>query len=147
MRFIVTKELGRLARWLRIAGFDTVYYQDVGIGRLAILALRDGRVIVTRNRHIPHLQQCTVVIHATELIEQLREMKNKLDLAVQADTMFTRCTCCNTLLEACPREIACGKVPAHVFSHVASFTRCPSCSKIYWQGSHWGNVREVLTRL
>jgi len=147
MRFIVTKELGKLARWLRIFGFDTVYYRDTDIGRLAITALRDNRTIITRNRNIPHLQKCMVVVTSDGLARQLREVKEKLDLPVQADKMFTRCTLCNAALEAVAKADVQGKVPEHVFEQQERFRHCPACGKIYWQGSHWGNIKEVLSKL
>jgi len=147
MRFIVTKELGKLARWLRIIGFDVIYYQETDIGKLAITALRDKRTIITRNRNIPHLQKCMVVVTANEVFEQLREVKEKLDLPIQPDTMFTRCTLCNAVLEPIAKADVQKKVPEYVFTEQEHFRRCPVCDKIYWQGSHWGNIREVIGKL
>lgn len=147
MRFIVTQELGKLARWLRIAGFDTVYYRAQDIGRLAITALRDNRIIVTRNRNIPHLQKCMVIVAASTLPEQLREIKEKLDLPIQTDTMFTRCTLCNAVLEPINKTAAQGKVPVRVYREHHQFMHCPACNKIYWRGSHWGNITEVMVQL
>ena len=147
MRFIVTKELGKLVRWLRIIGFDTLYYQEADIGKLAIMALRDKRIIITRNRGIPHLKKTMVVINAEDIFEQLRELKEKLDLTIQPDTIFTRCTLCNTVLEPIAKADVQKKVPKYVFTEQENFRRCPACDKIYWQGSHWGNIKEVIAKL
>lgn len=147
MRFIVTNELGKLARWLRIIGFDTVYYKETDMARLAIMALRDNRIVITRNRSIPHLKKIMVVLRTEDVFEQLREVKEKIDLPIQPDTMFTRCTLCNAVLESITRLEVQKKVPKYVFTEQEYFRRCPACDKIYWQGSHWGNIREVIAKL
>lgn len=147
MRFIVTKELGKLARWLRILGFDATYYRENDIGKLAIAALRDNRTIITRNRNIPHLQKCTVVVASNRLCRQLQEVKEKLDLPIQADTMFTRCTMCNAVLEPIAKADVQERIPEHVFEQQEHFRQCPECGRIYWQGSHWGNIKEVIGKL
>lgn len=147
MRFIVTKELGKLVRWLRIIGFDSVYYQETDIAKLAIIALRDKRIIITRKRDIPHLKKTMVVVNSEDIFEQLRQVKEKLDLPIQPDTMFTRCTLCNAVLVPIAKADLQKKVPEHVFTEQEHFRHCPGCGKIYWQGSHWGNIKEVIAKL
>jgi hypothetical protein len=147
MKFIVTKELGKLARWLRIMGFDTVYCRSTDLGGLVIRALRDGRLIVTRSKGIRHVQKCIVAVNSNELAEQLGELKNRLNLEIDQKAMFTRCTVCNEPLKSIDKEEAKDKVPEYVYSRQESFMRCPNCKKIYWQGSHWGNINEVIKKL
>ncbi len=147
MRFIVTKETGKLARWLRLLGFDTVYYHDKDIGPLAIQTLREGRTIITRNRHIPHLEKCTVVVDSNDLHEQLKEVKQRLGLEIDYGRMFTRCTACNEPLSAVAKEMVKASVPELVYRTHQQFMQCPGCKKLYWQGSHWGKIQEVVAKL
>ncbi|MBN3041170.1 MAG: Mut7-C RNAse domain-containing protein [Candidatus Omnitrophica bacterium] len=144
MRFIVTREAGKLARWLRILGFDTVYYQQSALPKLIVTALREDRIIITRKTDMPGLKKCIVVLSSKELASQLRELKNKLDLKVRTDKMFTRCTLCNQLLKAIKKDKARFKVPEKVYLENEFFSICPVCDKIYWQGSHWGKIQEVV---
>lgn len=146
MKFIVTKELGRLARWLRIIGFDTVYYNREGKGALIIEALRDDRTIVTRTKEkIDDLQKKTVVVTKDYVKEQLREVIEKTKLKIEEEKMFSRCTLCNELLVSARKEEIKTSVPERVYNQQIVFKKCPSCGKVYWQGSHWGNVKKVIS--
>lgn len=145
MRFIVTKELGRLARWLRIAGFDTIYFTEDKRATLVLIALRDNRTIVTRSKEkTDYLEKQTVSIDSNKLEEQLKEMVSKLQLKLDEKKMFTRCTLCNELLEDVKKENIGKDVPEYVYQHQEHFMKCPKCKKIYWHGSHWGHAKEVL---
>jgi uncharacterized protein with PIN domain len=146
-KFILTKELGRLARWLRILGFDTLYCRDDNLGVLIIQALRDDRVIITRRRNTRHLQKRTIVVNSERLSQQLREVQRKLNLDIKTDKMFTRCTVCNEILREVRKEELKEDVPEYVYVYQDSFMRCPGCGKIYWQGSHWGNIKETIAKV
>jgi uncharacterized protein with PIN domain len=148
MKFIVTKELGKLARWLRILGFDTAYFTSDNMGTLVIRTLRDDRVIVTRRKEkIDDLQKQTLVISSCEVQEQLKEMIRAGSIVLSEERMFTRCALCNVTLDAATKEEVKGKVPGHVYSQHEEFFACSACGKVYWQGSHWGNVKQAACSL
>ncbi len=147
MKFILTKELGRLSRWLRILGFDTIYYRGDTLGTLIIQALRDNRTIITRRKDIKHLQKCTVVVDSNKLYAQLQEVKDKLSLKIDKEKMFTRCTLCNRELKEVEKEKVKKLIPEYVYQHQKLFRYCSACNKVYWAGSHWGNVSEVIAKL
>lgn len=145
MKFIVTKELGRLARWLRIMGFDTIYFKSDNKGTLILEALRDNRTIITRSKEKHNgLEKQTVTIESSILEEQLREFVTKLGIKVDEEKMFTRCTICNQALERIEKKDIQEEVPKYVYENQDFFMKCPECKRIYWQGSHWGHVKEVL---
>ncbi|MDD5194594.1 MAG: Mut7-C RNAse domain-containing protein [Candidatus Omnitrophica bacterium] len=147
MKFIVTKELGKLSRWLRIAGFDTLYFTKDNLGTLIITALRDQRTIVTRKRgKIDDLEKNTVVISSENLKEQLAELFTKLSLVVDKKAMFSRCTLCNEVLQEAKKDKLRDFLPPYVYMHQDYFMQCPGCKKIYWRGSHWGNIKEALSQ-
>ena len=144
-KFIFTKELGRLTKWLRILGFDTEYYNSDNIGTLIVSALRDKRIIVTRRKKIDSLK--TVVIESDEIRGQIRELINKLNLTIDESLMFSRCTICNELIEEVFKEEIRSKVPPYVYETQKNFYQCRKCKKVYWQGTHWGNVQRYLKEI
>jgi uncharacterized protein with PIN domain len=148
MKFIVTKELGRLAKWLRILGFDSEYFVQENAGSLIIQALRDERIIITRNSHLPKTKGVRVILIATERIkEQLSETLHKLNIRPDESLMFSRCIICNVELIDIEKEAIKDKVPEYVFRTQEDFITCPNCNRIYWQGTHWGNVAKTLKEI
>ena len=148
MKFIVTKELGRLARWLRILGFDTIYFKSDNKATLILIALREDRFIVTRSKYKRQgLKKKTIELSSNELKLQLKELIKTLDLKIEEKRMFTRCTLCNEELVEVGKQEVQNLVPEYVYETQKAFMKCPSCNKIYWQGSHWGKVSEVVSKL
>lgn len=151
MKFILTNELGRLARWLRIIGFDTTYFKSSNIGTLIIESLREDRFIITRRQSkIDDLQKRTLMLSSDALAEQLKEVIGKLNLKINENEMFKRCTLCNAELIEVKKEEAKELIPEYVYKTQNDFRQCSVCKRIYWQGSHWGNVtaaiKEILER-
>jgi uncharacterized protein with PIN domain len=145
MKFLLTRELGRLAKWLRILGFDSRYLGEVSSGSLIIEALREERVILTRNHRLP--KSCGVkiiVLEAEKIKEQVQEALNVLKIQPESDKMFRRCILCNEELAETEKENIKDKVPEYVYKTQENFLTCPKCKRIYWQGTHWGNVVETL---
>ena len=148
MKFILTKELGRLAKWLRILGFDTAYFKQDNPGSLIIESLRDSRTIVTRNSRMPKPKGIKVVlIEAEKIKEQMCEVLKKLDVKPDTKLMFSRCILCNEELLDIEKDKVKDKVPEYVFKTQGNFVTCPSCKRIYWSGTHWGNVQKTLDEI
>ncbi|MFA5007902.1 MAG: Mut7-C RNAse domain-containing protein [Candidatus Omnitrophota bacterium] len=148
MKFIVTKELGKLARWLRLLGFDAVYFENKSKGSLIIEALRDDRIIVTRTKEkIGDLQKKTIIVTYDDVKEQLKEVIEKTKLKIEEEKMFSRCTACNGLLSAAQKEEVKSLVPERIYNQQAVFKKCVSCGKIYWQGSHLAKVKKVMAEI
>jgi uncharacterized protein with PIN domain len=148
IKFILTKELGRLVKWLRILGFDAEYFQEDNHSSLIIQALRDERIILSRNHRLPQPKGIKVVLIENERIkEQLAEILKTLKIKPDASAMFTRCILCNMKLEDIAKEKIKDKVPEYVFKTQSDFVTCLKCKRIYWQGTHWGNVEQVLKEI
>lgn len=148
MKFILTSELGRLAKWLRIFGFDSAYFRDDNTGSLIIQALRDSRVVLTRNHRLPKPGGVKIVcVEAEKIKGQIWEVLGKLQIKVDRRHMFTRCIICNEALVGVDKESIRGKVPEYVFKTQDDFITCPRCKRIYWQGTHWGNVAKTLEEI
>jgi len=148
MKFIVTRELGKLARWLRIFGFDTVYFSQGGSGSLIIQALREERIVITRNQRLSKTSGVrTLFIEAQTVREQIKEVYARLRIPSGSERMFSRCVLCNLELERIAKEQIQGQVPPYVFETQQDFLRCPCCQRIYWQGTHWGNVHQMVKEI
>jgi uncharacterized protein with PIN domain len=148
MKFILTKELGRLSNWLRILGFDTVYFNQDNLSSLIIQALRDNRIIVTRNHRLPRSSGIKILlIEAEKIKEQIHEVLKALKITPASSMMFTRCIICNERLVEIDKEQVKAKVPEYIFKTQSDFITCPVCKRIYWQGTHWGNVQNTLKEI
>jgi len=148
VKFILTKELGRLVKWLRILGFDTEYFNADNAGSLIIQALREERIILTRNQHLPQVRGLKIVLIKNEKItKQVAEALKILEIKPDPETMFRRCILCNAELVDIVKEKVKDKVPEYVFKTQENFITCPKCQRIYWQGTHWGNVQKTLEEI
>lgn len=147
MRFIVTEELGKLAKWLRILGYDCVYYSKKDISGLIIQALREKRVLVTRSSAFTKFHGIRIIVSGSDFVEeQLDELTRELDLPLDDSGIFRICVECNTPLEDIKKEEVRDRVPEYVYNTQDLFKRCPVCDKIFWKGTHWGMVKEWLER-
>ena len=147
-RFAADAMLGRLARWLRALGFDTSYDAALADAALVRLAESEGRVLLTRDRHL--LRELRPMraheIRQDEPLEQLRELVAALDLPAPAQ-LFTRCMLCNGVLSPPLEErewtllVPTGLVEIH-----GPVRCCTACGKVYWHGSHVRRMREAVRR-
>jgi uncharacterized protein with PIN domain len=140
--------LGRLARWLRILGYDTSYQAHVEDAVLVRRALEEQRVILTRDRTLPEEFRvpALVLVEAERPEEQLRELVKRFRLDTEG-RLFTRCSRCNAGLESVARDQVAGRVPPRIFRDHDRFKRCPGCGRIYWEGSHTDRIRNAIQRV
>lgn len=147
-KFIVDTMLGKLARWLRALGYDTVYPRAAEDDRLLSLARAEARILLTRDARLAREAGPLGLLVSAERLElQLSEVLERLNLAPTEHGLLSRCLDCNGLLEERPKEAARGLVPEYVFSTQERFVGCPNCGKVYWQGSHADRILARLTPL
>ncbi len=145
MKLACDHMLGTLAKWLRFMGYDTAYPGPVGDTELLALAEREDRVLLTRDKELAGRSLRALRVRSDELEEQIREVASALDLRL-VDPL-SRCSVCNTPLEAAGLGQVGEFVPEGVRNRHTSFWRCPTCRRVYWQGSHWAKMVERLNRL
>ncbi|MFQ5951869.1 MAG: Mut7-C RNAse domain-containing protein [Candidatus Omnitrophota bacterium] len=146
-KFIVTQELGKLAKWLRILGYDCVYYDGKEVPDLIIQTIRDKRILLTRSSALTKYKGINViVINSDHVEEQVEQVIKELGLKLEDEKLFRRCVECNFELEDMPKAKAEGKVPEYVFQTQEAFKRCPRCDKIFWKGTHWDMVGKWLEK-
>ncbi|MBN1526176.1 MAG: Mut7-C RNAse domain-containing protein [Candidatus Omnitrophica bacterium] len=146
MKFLLTDELGRLSKWLRILGFDTVVEKDKRA--LVLRSLREDRVVLTRDSKMSRFTGTRMVKVNSDFVEkQLAQVIHELGLKINKGDLFKLCIICDE--ELVPAEKASVKelVPPYVYQTQENFMRCPKCSRIYWQGSHWELVNKFLQEL
>lgn len=148
LRFIADSMLGKLAKWLRLAGLDVSYKNDIEDHVLIDQALSEDRIILTRDRNIKKrkiVKKC-LLIHSDHLEEQIRQFFETYRIKGTGRS-FCRCIRCNTLLKDVDKRALKGKVPAYVFETNDRFKQCDSCKRIYWAGTHRENAEGFLRRM
>jgi len=147
VRFVADVMLGRLARWLRVLGYDTLYDPHVPRFLLPVEAQREDRVLLTRSRRMveEHPRVRSYLVYPDRPREQLIEIMEHFELGT--DWIFSRCTLCNRLVEQVSPEEVKNLVPEAVLQMKSAVYRCPGCGKIYWEGSHIHRFREFLDSL
>ena len=144
MRFLVDAMLGKLAKWLRILGYDTLYYRDLEDEQLIGLAEAEGRVLLTGDEGLWQRRR-GILISSDDWREQLRELAQVVELDTSG--VFTRCIECNVPLERVSRGEVEGEVPPYVFATQEEFSRCPQCGRIYWKGTHFAHALAEVERI
>lgn len=144
-RFIADVMLGRLAKWLRLLGYDTLYSAYADDTDLVRVALAQRRILLTRNVELTHRRGVNTVLIQNELIkDQLREVVRLLDLDPRVELneqgAFSRCVVCNQVLRQVDRISVQKRVPPYVYQTLTQFKECPECGRVFWQGSHWARI-------
>ena len=148
MRFAADRMLGKLAKWLRLLGFDTLYYNHSSDEEFLTLA-EEGRVLLTRNRTLTKGIDPgrVLLVQDNDPKIQLKEVIRLLGLEPDPDRFFTRCTICNGALEAANPLDVYGRVPDYVWTAHDKFSKCTGCGRIYWPGSHIKASQSDIKRL
>lgn len=149
MRFSADEMLGKLARWLRMNGWDVLYKKQINDDELIETAKKEKRIILTRdNKIINRLQKdAYLFIHHDHLEDQFQEVYSNFPQMSSHENPFSRCVECNTMLESIEKEKIKDKVWPYVYQTQENFTTCPSCNRIYWQATHIKKIKEKLEKL
>ena len=151
-KFIVDHNVGKLARWLRLMGYDARFFRGDEDAELVALALNEGRIIVTRDSRIMQRRLVTrgrlkaLLIGSDQPHEQIRQLIDSLHLDWRFSP-FSLCLECNQpLVERKKAELK-ELVPPYVFKTQEQFRQCPACQRIYWRGTHWRAMTRRLEGL
>jgi uncharacterized protein with PIN domain len=167
LRFLTDRMLGKLSTWLRILGYDTVYAADLAIqdgeawkgevdgkdedSALVSFAAQQDRIVLTKDKRLAAMAERrgvrSVLSKADDVMEQLQELLRH-DVPIHLEPTAVRCSVCNGELrkvEADEAEVLKGSdyVPSDLIGEW-EFWICDRCGRIYWEGSHWQDIRERL---
>jgi len=129
--------LGRLAKWMRLLGFDVLYDRAISDNEIIRISLEQARVILTRDTGLVArpLASNHVFINNDNVRQQLQQVLTTFHITSMPGPL-TRCSVCNTLLLPVAKQDVRDLVPLYVYEKNNTFLRCESCRKIYWQGTH-----------
>lgn len=137
--------LGRLARWLRLMGYDAAYLADTDDIEVVRLAHAEARLILTRDRGLAARRGVQAMLIDSQVIdEQILQVLEHLGPPPEPNV--PRCAVCNKPLEILPKEAAENRVPPYVWRSHTSFRACPGCHRVYWNGTHWTAIRDRLNQ-
>jgi len=151
LRFIVDQNVGKLARWLRMMGFDTRFFTGQDDGQMIDIAQKETRVILTRDTQIMKRRVVTGGQIKAVLLKddgpelQMQQVIETLSLSPRFRP-FSICLECNQPLEARSQHQVKDRVPPYVFRTQHQYMACPACHRVYWQGTHWQAMTEKLKR-
>ena len=145
--FAADRMLGRLAKWLRILGYDVIYGRHLSGHGLIRAARADGRLILTRDRSLSRKQPPPFLfIESNDHTEQLRQVLGACELS-PGDGLFTRCLVCNSQLQSHSKDSVEKLVPAYVFATQECFSWCGRCQRLYWPATHQQKMLDTLRKI
>ncbi len=144
--FIADAQLGRLARWLRFAGYDARWRNAWRDAELVALAADEGRIVLSRDRDLlMHRDvEAGCLLRDDDPLRQLADVATRLRLGLAAGTRPARCTVCNGTLRPAARDEVAPRVPTRAALEFEAWWRCSGCARVYWRGSHWRRLRAAL---
>jgi len=149
LKFIVDINAGKLVKWLRIMGYDSLLFTDKDDGKMVKIALNENRIILTKDTHILERRLITsgkvkaILIEGDDPKQQLEQVVTTLELDFSYKP-FSMCLECNLNLIERSKEQVSNLVPEHVFNTQTTYMECPSCHRIFWKGTHWQAMSDKL---
>ena len=149
IRFVLDTHLGKLARYLRLLGFDTLYdnaWKDDELVKIS--ASGDKRILLTRDHGLLKRKQIThgYFVRNVKSNLQVKEILSRFSL-YQKVQPFSRCTRCNGLIQPIEKSQVIEQLPRRVLDTVSEFSACEKCQRIYWKGSHYDHMKRIIEKL
>ena len=151
LKFIVDVNVGKLARWLRMMGYDASFFAGSDDAQMVATALAEGRVILTRDTQIMRRRVVTsgqlraLLIQSEQPEWQMQQVIETLGIDYQSRP-FTICLECNQPLAKRNKPQVKERVPPYVFQTQTQFMECPACHRLYWRGTHWAAMTQQLEK-
>ena len=150
-KFIVDNNVGKLAKLLRIMGYDTLFFNGSNDSRMVAIALDEGRVILTKDTQLMKRGVITkgrlkaILIQSDQPERQMQQVVDSFHLDCRFKPFSVCLECSQPLVEKSKEQVK-GLVPPFVFKTQNQFMECPGCHRIYWRGTHWQRMREKLNK-
>jgi uncharacterized protein with PIN domain len=149
MKFVADCMLGRLAKWLKILGFDVLFFSKAEDKELIAISRKEGRVLLTRDTGLiekTKKQKSRLFVASDKWQEQLVQVLDEFGLwdVVRPNS---RCIECNRVLKPLAKARARNLVTPYVLEHAQSFALCPGCGRVFWQGTHYGDMEKKIAAI
>jgi len=146
--FILDVHLGKLARFLRLLGFDTLYRNDYDDDEIVAIAQAEKRIVLTRDIGIFKHSAVThgYWVRSTNINEQIYEIVDRFDLRKQCKP-YTRCLACNGVMKVVEKEDVVSQLNEGTRKYYDSFSQCVSCGKVYWKGPHFDKLDNLVEKV
>ena len=146
MKFICDDNLGKLASYLRMLGFDTLFEEFIDDNNLLKIASAEERVLLTRDRKLSSRSHPYgfLLIEDDDPSSQLSHAIAKLDLKIDPEKLFDRCSKCNRICEIVDKNEISEEVFPFILKTQEVIKRCPLCKRYYWKGSHYKSILKNL---
>ncbi len=147
MKFVADTMLGKLAKWLRLLGYDTIYEPNLPLKEL-LKFLEEDRIFLTRSKRIVEENNIKnfYIVKSENFKDQLSEVIKNLNLDTETN-LFSRCSICNTEIVEVPKSSVIDLIPEETAKSFDEFYQCPKCGKIYWNGSHTARILKTLNEI
>lgn len=147
-KFLVDATLVRLAKWLRLLGYDTAVFRTEAGRAMLRLADAEGRIVLTRRRDMIERQFAGTLFLITDVVvgDQLKAVVERFSLKVDEQKMFGICPECNEKLRPVTKEEVRDIVPPYVFENCDRYNQCPRCNRIFWMGTHPRNALKFMEK-
>jgi uncharacterized protein len=149
MKFVADCMLGRLAKWLKILGFDVLFFAKAEDKDLVELSRREGRVLLTRDSGLiekTKKRENRLFVASDDWQDQVAQVLDEYGLWDEVRPN-SRCIECNRALKPLAKARARNLVTPYVLDHAASFALCPGCGRVFWQGTHFGDMERKIEGL
>jgi uncharacterized protein with PIN domain len=142
---------GKLARFLRMLGYDTLYRKAESVEEMLSESKQNNRLVVSGSGKIISIcnkQQIeSIYISSNDISEQLKEIKEGLQIIINFPPKEMRCSLCNGHLSSKNKSDIIDRIPEGTSKRYEEFWECDSCSQIFWLGSHWEDIKRIIQKL
>jgi uncharacterized protein with PIN domain len=150
-KFYADSMLGKLSRFLRFLGYDTLYRIEEDIDKMLKNARDNNRIILSQARKVIQLSKKneipSIILPTSSIVDQLRVLKQEIDLDLDIPPKKMRCSMCNGELQDRNKNEIKDKIPKGTFEYYDTFWECRECAKIFWLGSHWEDIKRTITEV
>jgi hypothetical protein len=153
MKFLADAMHGRIARYLRILGYDTFYPGDIDDSEILEIAAKEGRIIITRDVQLSERAKSRdiefILLESVDFIKNFDKIYEKFSIDLELDPVKSRCPACNNEIQPIEKIKVKGQVPEKTYNRFDKYWKCinPECGKIYYYGIHWEKMRKIIAKI
>jgi uncharacterized protein with PIN domain len=147
MKFFCDDNLGKLAKWLRTLGHDTLFKLTIEDGELVSVALKENRIILSRDTKLSRfkIKDKYLLVQSEKPLEQLKQVIDHFKLKIDKDLLFSRCLVCNQVLQRVEKEKIKERLYPYIYQTQEDFVYCSVCDRIYWSATHVERMTKKLS--